>query len=313
MTIQQCKYVLEIAKHGSFNEAAKQLFIAQSGLSGSVKALEQELGIKIFERSKNGVSLTGEGAEFVRYAAQIVEESDFVLTRYTSHQPHQHLHISTQHYDFIADIFGKMLTECNETTYKFSLCETRTHDVIRETETAYCDIGIIAIKEQDSEIMQRYLRKKGIEFTPLIKVASHVYMRHGHPLAAKENLTWSDLKDFPALSYAQGTHASSFFTEELMGGFESRKQIEISDRATLMNILLITDAYTVGTGIMPSALNQGNIISLPLQGNATYTIGYLLLTGKAISPITKDFIHRFTAFANEIDGNLLKNTEKNNF
>ena len=82
MTIQQCKYALEIARSGSFNEAAKQLFVAQSSLSSSVKALEEELGIIIFERSTNGVYLTDEGAEFIRYAAQLSEEYDFVLERY---------------------------------------------------------------------------------------------------------------------------------------------------------------------------------------------------------------------------------------
>ena len=86
MTIQQCRYVLEIAKTGSFNEAAKQLFVAQSSLSVSVKALEEELNIRIFERSKNGVHLTGEGAEFVRYAREIVDNDDFIKERYASYE-----------------------------------------------------------------------------------------------------------------------------------------------------------------------------------------------------------------------------------
>ena len=68
MTIQQCKYILKIAECGSLNEAAKQLFVAQSSLSVSVRSLEQELGIKIFERAGSGVYLTEAGAEFVQYA-----------------------------------------------------------------------------------------------------------------------------------------------------------------------------------------------------------------------------------------------------
>lgn len=78
MTIQQCKYVLKIARSGSFNEASKQLFVAQSSLSSSVKALEDELNIVIFERSSNGVYLTEDGAEFIRYAVQIAEQHDFI-------------------------------------------------------------------------------------------------------------------------------------------------------------------------------------------------------------------------------------------
>ena len=79
MTIQQCKYILKIAECGSLNEAAKQLFVAQSSLSVCVKSLEQELNIKIFERSGNGVYLTETGTEFVQYAHQICEQNDFII------------------------------------------------------------------------------------------------------------------------------------------------------------------------------------------------------------------------------------------
>ena len=84
MTIQQCIYVLEIAKTGSFNEAAKQLFVAQSSLSVSIKSLEQELNIQIFNRVANGVYLTEDGAEFVRYARQLVEQSDFIIKHFAT-------------------------------------------------------------------------------------------------------------------------------------------------------------------------------------------------------------------------------------
>ena len=127
MTIQQCKYVLKIAKTGSFSEAAKQLFIAQSSLSISIKSLEQELGIKIFERSGNGVYLTDEGAEFVKYATQICENSDLVSERYSNKNIQQKLYIATQHYDFVADIFGKFLKENTCESYRFSIREVETH------------------------------------------------------------------------------------------------------------------------------------------------------------------------------------------
>ena len=150
MTIQQCKYVLEIAKTGSFTQAAKQLFIAQSSLSISVKSLEQELNIKIFERSGNGVYLTEEGSEFVRYAAQIVENDDFINHRYSYHNVQHKLYVATQHYDFVADVFANYLSEVEGESYKLSIREIETHRVIRDVETAYSDIGIIAIKDGDS-------------------------------------------------------------------------------------------------------------------------------------------------------------------
>ena len=291
MTIQQCKYVLEIAKTGSFSEAAKQLFIAQSSLSISIKSLEQEFNIKIFERSGNGVYLTDEGAEFVKYATQICENNDLITERYSDKNIQQKLYISTQHYDFIADIFGKFLKETDTGSYRFSIREIKTHSVIRDVETAGCDIGIIAIKDCDYEIMKRYLGKRKLLFTPVLEVSPHVFFRKDHPLANYEKLTISDLKNYPYVSYEQGEHNSSVFTEELMDISYMDKHIEISDRATLMNVLMLTDSYTIGTGIMPSALNKGDIVSVPFESEGYYIIGYLLNDERKISSITNNFIN----------------------
>lgn len=289
MTIQQCKYVLAIARTGSFSEAAKQLFIAQSSLSISVKSLEQELEIKIFERAGSGVYLTDEGSEFVKYATQICENSDYITERYKK-KISKKLYIATQHYDFIADIFGNFLKSVKDKNYRFSIREIETYNVIRDVERAHSDIGIIAIKDGDFEVMKRYLNKKNLNFTPIIEVKPHVFFRKGHPLSKLDKLSTSELKDYPYVSYEQGEHNSSFFTEELVDVSYVDKHIEISDRATLMNLLMLTDAYTIGTGIMPSALNKDDIISVPFESNGFYVIGYLLNEERKVSESTNEFI-----------------------
>ncbi len=289
MTIQQCRYVLAVVKTGSFTEAAKQLFIAQSSLSISIKSLEEELKIKIFERCANGVYLTDDGAEFVKYATEICENCDFVTERYKK-KISKKLYIATQHYDFIADIFGNFLKSAKSESYRFSIREIETYNVIRDVETARSDIGIIAIKDGDFDVMKRYLSKKNLRFTPLIEVNPHVFFRKEHPLSNCDRLTLQDLKELPYVSYEQGEHSSSFFTEELLDASHSDKHIEISDRATLMNVLMLTDAYTIGTGIMPSALNKGDIISVPFESKEFYIIGYLLNEGRKVSGIMDEFI-----------------------
>lgn len=289
MTIQQCKYILKIAECGSLNEAAKQLFVAQSSLSVSVKLLEKELNIKIFERSGNGVYLTDEGSEFARYARQITEQNDFILNRYAEKNIFKRLYVSTQHYDFVADIFGKLLNKTKAKHYRFALREMKTYDVIRETEIAYCDIGIIAIKGNDNSVMERYLSKMGLSFTPILKASPHIYLRKEHPLANQTVIIPDDLKSYPYVSYEQGEHNSTFFTEEITNTY-SDKQVEISDRASLMNVLLATDCYTIGTGIMPSLLNEGRIVSVPFESEDFYIIGYILRTDRNISDLTGNFI-----------------------
>ena len=292
MTIQQCKYVMKIAKTGSFSEAAKQLFIAQSSLSISIKQLEQELGIKIFERSGNGVYLTNEGEEFVSYATHICESHDFITDRYSNRNIQKRLYIATQHYDFIADVFGNFLKNFNSDSYRFSIREIETYNVIRDVETGHCDIGIIAIKDGDYDVMKRYLGNKKLNFEKLLIASPHVFLRKEHPLANSSSLATSDLKDYPYVSYEQGEHNSSFFTEELTDISYIDKHVEISDRATLMNVLMLTDSYTIGTGIMPSALNKGDIVSVPFESDESYIIGYLLNDERKVSEVTQAFINQ---------------------
>ena len=299
MTIQQCKYVLEIQKKGSFNEAAKSLFTAQSSLSVAVKTLETELGIRIFQRSNNGVYLTSDGAEFVRYASQIIEQNDFILEKYKSGKMCPKLYIATQHYDFVADIFGKMINSVDEEAYKISLKETQTYDVIDQTEKGYCDIGIIALKNTDYDIMNRILFNKKLSFHSVFTATPHVFLRNSHMLSKQHVLSYQQLKDYPFVSYEQGRHNSSFFTEEIMEESNIKKHIEISDRASLMNVLLTTDSYTIGTGIMPSSLNEGKIISIPLESDTYYNIGYILNADRKCSELTKSFIEMFSIMAGE--------------
>ena len=300
MTIQQCIYILEIHNTGSFSEAARKLFVAQSSLSTSVKCLEDELGIKIFERSKNGAVLTIEGAEFVRYASEIVSKNDFVLNRYKKPQSGSRLSVSTQHYDFIADAFCRLVTENEDAEYSLSLQEKETYDVIHDVEIAYSDIGIIAVEDQNFDIMNRYLQNKEISFSPIFKVSPHVFLRREHPLSSESFLLYEMLNDYPFLSYEQGAHKDSWFKEEMISGEFASKHIVISDRATLMNVLIKTDAYTVGTGIMPSALNEGKIISVPLKSNSRYSVGYITRDDRKPTPILEKFISVIQHFGDSL-------------
>lgn len=296
MTIQQCKYLLEIAKTGSFNEASKNLFIAQSSLSNSIKLLEKELSITIFERSKNGVCLTPDGAEFLRYAEQLISHSDFIENRYNSLSFSKKINVVTQHYDFVADAFCKLINECKDTQYKFSIQETKTYDVIKKIETASSDIGIIAIKDNDYEIMIRYLNNKRVAFNEITIAYPHVFLRANHPLCSKTQIKAKDLSEYPYVSYEQGSHIGSFFTEEIVIPDNAQKHVEISDRATLMNVLLTTNCCTVGTGIMPSVLNDDKIKCIPLESQRHYHIGYITKVDRQNPPLVQKFINILEEF-----------------
>ena len=213
MTIQQCRYVLEIVKQGSFNEAAKAMFVAQTSISGAVKSLEEELGIKIFERSNKGVFLTDDGAELVHYAKQLVSNADYISERYSEPSKVEKLSISSQHYDFVAEVFGQFLSENIKSDFDFSIREVETVNVIDDVEKSFSDVGIIAIKDTDMAVMERLLDGKRIQFESLFKTPFHVYIGKNHPLSVNSTITFSELSEYPYITYEQGGHNSSMFTE----------------------------------------------------------------------------------------------------
>lgn len=297
VTIQQCRYVLEIVKQGSFNEAAKAMFVAQTSISGAVKSLEDELGIKIFERSNKGVFITDDGAELVHYAKQLVSNADYISERYSEPSKIEKLSISSQHYDFVAEVFGQFLSENIKSDFDFSIREVETVNVIDDVEKSFSDVGIIAIKDTDMAVMERLLDGKRILFEALFKTPFHVYIGKNHPLAENSTITFSQLSEYPYITYEQAGHNSSMFTEEFSDKIKSSKNVRITDRATLMNMLFITECYTIGTGTMNySKLSGGNILSVPLDTSGEYIIGYIVRRDKNISSLARKFINELAEF-----------------
>ena len=131
---------------------------------------------------------------------------------------------------------------------------------------------------------------KKVEFNFVLKALPHVYVKREHELAGEKILTYAKLKNYPFVSYEQGKHGDAIFAEEIMEETYVEKRIEISDRASLMNVLITTNAYTIGTGIMPSALNGNKIVSIPLESDTYYNIGYILHSERKCSEMAQNFV-----------------------
>ena len=300
MTFQQCKYVIEIAKAGSFNEAATNLFVSQASLSESVKNLEKELSIKIFKRSNKGINLTIEGLEFIKYAGQLVSQAEFIKERYSKASYAKRLYISTQHYDFAAEVFADFVNRVSESELTLQLKETKTYEVIDDVKNFRSDLGIIAMKKNSNLLMERYLKKNKIKFTVLAEVAPHIFLRKNHPLSRYSELNYDDLEEYPYVFYEQGEKTAVQFSEELTDNTKFKKRIEINDRATLLNLILSTDCVTIGTGIMTSELNSGNIISVRLKSDEIYCIGWITRENTELTSEADMFIKMLDKFINTI-------------
>ncbi|ASA21429.1 LysR family transcriptional regulator [Paenibacillus donghaensis] len=291
MTLQQLRYAIEIASSGSMNEAAKKLFVSQPSLSNAIKELETELGITIFERTNRGISISVEGIEFLGYARQIIEQTELMENRYTGKKRSPlYFSVTTQHYAFAVDAFVTLMNQSEVQEYNFSLRETQTYEIIEDVRTLRSDLGILYINESNYKLMNKLFSDGNLKFTPLFNTVPHVYLRDSHPLAHKESICLEDIHSFPYVTFEQGQNNSLHFSEEMLSFTGTDKHIKVTDRATLSHLLLGTDCYTVGTGILASELDGDGMLTIPFDSEEVFTVGWIAHKDRKASPIASAYI-----------------------
>lgn len=293
MTIQQLKYVIKVAECGSITEAAKQLFVSQPSLSLAIKELENEYGIEIFNRTSRGIHLSSDGTEFLSYARQIIEQTQLMERRYISHKPQKQLcSVSTQHYAFAVNAFVELISSLNTEEYEFTLRETRTYEIIEDVANLRSELGIIYLSDFNKKVIKKLLDDNGLLFKPLFVAEPHVFLSTEHPLADKEIINLQDLDDYPFLTFEQGTYNSFYFSEEMFAKESHRKIIHVSDRATLFNLLIGLNGYTICSGILNSNLNGANILSVILNTNERMTVGFIQSEKINLSNIALEYMEK---------------------
>jgi len=293
MTLQQLKYIIKIVECGSITEAARQLYITQPSLSTAIKELEEELGIEIFYRTNKGVSLTTDGSEFLSYARQIIEQTELLEQRYMGKKPSKKLcSISTQHYAFAVNAFVELLMDLDVDEYEFTLRETRTYEIIEDVKNLRSEIGIIYLSDFNEKVITKLLKENHLVFNLLFEAEPHVFISSKHPLAGKNSVTLDDLDDYPFLAFEQGEYNSFYFSEELLSTVPRKKTIYVSDRATLFNLLIGLNGYTICSGILCSEFNGDNIIAVPLISDEKMRIGWIANEKSNLSSLALEYISR---------------------
>jgi len=305
-TLQQLKYVLGVIQWGSMSEASRKMFITQPALSNSIRALEEALGIVIFARTKKGISLTAEGSEFAAYARQLVQQSEMLADRYNQAKSAKpYFRISSQHYTFAVEAFIKLINSHEGQGYEFSFHETRTFEVITDVRSLVSEIGLLYISELNSKIIGKVLRENGLLFKKILQAKPHVFVRKGHPLAGEKLLSLGDLAEFPYVFFEQGDYNSLYFAEENVCDIPGKKRVRANDRATLLNIIVGTDAFTVSTGIISEELNGRNFAAVALDIEDSLEIGVIRHQKAVLSPLAEKYIEILEAVVKEtrITGN----------
>ena len=160
MTLQQLKYVIEIADSGSVNAASKNLYVSQPSLSGAVKSLEEEIGFELFRRSNRGVTVTAEGEEFLNYARQVCAQYALLEERFVAGKTKKKFSVSAQHYTFAVNAFSQLIRRVGMETYEFSMLETKTYECIENVRDYKSELGILYQDDFNQRYISRLLEEK---------------------------------------------------------------------------------------------------------------------------------------------------------
>lgn len=277
MTLQQLRYVITVAETGTITEAANRLYISQPSLTNSIHELEKEMNIVIFNRTNKGIIISKEGEDFLGYARQILEQANILEERYKGNQGwKKQFCVSTQHYSFAVNAFVDLIKEYGQDEYDFSLRETQTYEIIEDVAKMRSEIGILFMNDFNEAVINKLLKAHDLEFKQLFVASPHVFISRKHPLAGREIITNEELQAYPYLSFEQGEHNSFYFSEEIFSEMERKKNIRVRDRATLFNLLIGLNGYTVCSGVIDKKLNGKDIIAVPLAEESSMRIGYII-------------------------------------
>ena len=291
MTLTQLRYLIAVAHHLSVQKAAAALYISQPALSRAISTLEEEMGITIFERTTRGVNLTEEGYKFLSYAQQVIEQADLLIAHYrTERKVRRVFSISSHHYAFVVNAFVNLVKEYTKDEYEFSLRESRTYDIIEDVVSSRSELGIIYLSNFNRSVMLNLLKSKDLGYKSLFLAKPHIFLYRDHPLAQAQELTLEELADYPRLVYDQGTNNSFYFAEELHSTEVVAKNIVVTDRATLFNLLIGLRGYTIASGLLSSDLNGDNIVSVQLKSDETMELISVYQRGHKMSPLAKRYL-----------------------
>ena len=297
MTIQQLNYVITISEKGSLNKAAEVLYVTQPSLTSAVRELERELGITLFNRGGKGVTLTNDGAEFIQYARQVVNQYDRLLEKYgKGGNLRKKFGISCQHYSFAVKSFVEMVKQFDTDEYEFAIRESKTRDVIEDVAAGKSEVGILYLSDFNRKAIGKFLKSNQLEFHPLINCEPYVYLWKGHPLAKQKSIRLEELQDYPCLSFEQGPSGAFYFSEEILSTYDYIRTIKATDRATMLNLMVGLNGYTLCSGIICEELNGSDYVAVAFEDKeeevaaGRMEIGYIVKENMILSQMAEMYI-----------------------
>lgn len=296
MTLQQCRYLIEIAKYGSISKAANELFVTQPSITKAIHELESDLDIIIFERSNRGVSFTGEGLELLSYARLLIAQEETIRCHFNraAKSGALNLSIASQHFSFATEAFSRLLEYLGERKYELSFLEGKGADVIERVASGISMLGVFSMSSISREYLERNFIEQSLVFTAITTLPIHVFLKRSHPLASCASISPQQLAGYPNITYRKDD-TSLTLTEDYVNLSDLSRLVYVQDRATMDELLLRTDGYNIGTGCVSGPLLASQLTSVPLSVPMEIHIGYI----KRSSQVFPEEILKFIEFLTE--------------
>ncbi len=281
MTFKQLEYIVEIYNTGSMNRAARKLYVSQTAISSSVKLLEDELGVKLFQRTTHGIKYTDEGIRFVSYASSLLSEKERIESMYKTkgNEPNKlSFAVSSQRFLFVQDALLRLSYNSDDAGFHITYRETNLQQVIEDVKSTRSDIGVISITRYAEQFLLHQLERAHLLFHPLTKIYPRIFCRKGHPLTEHTLVHEEDLQPFPYLYYELPPGTPAEFSEEyqMMSLKMPERSFCTDSSAFACHAFLQSDAYTIGSGLpFAHARDMDQLVSIPFAGVDPIRIGWI--------------------------------------
>jgi len=294
MSFQQLLYIIEVSRCNSINQAAKNLFLSQTALSSSIKALEEELGTILIIRSNKGIEFTEVGKEFVNHAISLIEQQKAMLNLFTDadkYKPPVRLNISSQRFFFAQTAVINYANSVKDDDFSVNYNEGNMSKVIGAVRDHKSDVGIISIADKGKKMIMKSLENSELDFKEIISVEGCVFFGVNNPMIKLNKIDETELLKYPYVYYVKEQDVPCEFAEEynISSSFKPTKSICCNSCNSVLNLMYNTNGYTIGSGIIGIDVAD-KLISIPITEDKPIHIGYVTRHGESLSKEAKDFI-----------------------
>jgi len=296
MNLLHLRYAVEIDKCGSINKAAQKLFVSQPHLSHCLKELEESLGISIFKRTKQGVIVTADGRELLKYADSILLNIEAFEEKYKKKKIGVDIKIAGVKSSIFTEAFSCLMKEYEEKTHvRATYIETGLLETIEYVKKEKVDVGMIVYysNDQTKNFWEHIVESNNMLFVPIHHLRPHIIISKNDGAVCGDSIETSKLAGYTYVTYDTFEHTTlDMENEHRMVNLPSpNKVVFVTDRCIVLTLLANEKTYAISHKLQERTADRFNLISvLPKNNSPQVMIGYIQLKNRQLSAVTESYL-----------------------